>query len=82
MPLVTEGILQAATTIAKTTQTIMGAEIECGGYEFITLFFAYTKGDETGLDIQAHFMQVTGGTAHQDQSWTANKVSGAWIKTF
>jgi len=71
MPLTAAGILQAATVISKTTQTLIGAEIACGGYSFLSLFFTYTKGDETGLLVQAHFMQTTGGTAHQDQSWTA-----------
>jgi len=65
------GTLQAATTISKTTQTLIGAEIQCGGYDFITLFFDYVKGDETGLLVKALFMQVSGGTAYQDQSWTA-----------
>jgi len=65
------GTLQAATTISKTTQTLIGAEIQCGGYDFITLFFDYVKGDETGLLVKALFMQAPGGTAYQDQSWTA-----------
>jgi hypothetical protein len=47
----TTGILQAATTIAKTTQTLVGAVIECRGYDFLTFFFTYTKGDETGLTL-------------------------------
>ena len=68
---VSHGVLQAATTIAKTTQTIIGAEINCAHYDYITLFFQYVNGDETGLIIQAHAMAETGGTAHQDVSWTA-----------
>ena len=71
MATITKDTLQATTTIEKTTQTLIGAEVSCGGYDFITLFFTYTKGDETGLLIQAHMMQSSGGTAHQDQSWTA-----------
>jgi hypothetical protein len=63
LPPVTEQ-LQAATTIAKTTQTLIGKEIACGGYDFLTLFFTYTKGDETGLKIVPSFMRTTGGTAH------------------
>ena len=65
------GILQAAATIAKTTQTLIGAEIGCGGYNYITLFIDYVKGDETGLLVQAHMLQASGGTEYQDQSWTA-----------
>ena len=71
MEKLTRGVLQAETTIAKTTQTVIGAELNCGHYDYVTLFFTYTKGDETGLIIQAHFMQETGGTAHQDASWSA-----------
>jgi len=56
--------LQAATVIAKTTQTLIGKEIACGGYEFVTLFFVYTKGDETGLKIVPSFMQSSGGTSY------------------
>jgi hypothetical protein len=58
------GILQAATTIAKTTQTLIGAEIGCEGYSYLTLFFAYTKGDETGLLITPSVLRTTGGTAY------------------
>jgi hypothetical protein len=65
------GSLQDATTIAKTTQTIIGKEINCGSYGYITLFFSYVNGDETGLIIQAHVLQSAGGTEYQEQSWTA-----------
>jgi hypothetical protein len=63
--------LQTDTVIAKATQTIIGNEINCGGYSFLTLFFTYTKGDETGIIIQAHTLHASGGTPHQDCSWTA-----------
>ena len=63
--------LQAATVIAKTTQTLIGKEIATGHYSFLTLFFDYVNGDETGILIQAHFMNETGGTEYQDVSWTA-----------
>lgn len=65
------GTLQAATTIAKTTQTDIGSEIKCGGYDYLTLFFDYVNGDETGILIQAHALQATGGTEYQDVSWSA-----------
>ena len=65
------GTLQAATTIAKTTQTLIGQILFCGGYDYITLFFDYVKGDETGLLVQAHVLPTKDGTAYQDQSWTA-----------
>ena len=73
---VAEGTLQAATTIAKTTQTGIGAatsvdEIGCVGYDYITLFFDYVNGDETGLIIRAHFLQASGGTEYQDETWSA-----------
>ena len=71
MTLTSEATLQAATVIAKTTQTLIGQEIGCASYDYITLFFTYVKGDETGLDIQVHFMRNSGGTAHQENSWTA-----------
>jgi hypothetical protein len=58
------GILQAATTIAKTTQTLVGAEIGCEGYSYLTLFFDYVKGNETGVKIVLSVMRTTGGTAH------------------
>ena len=68
---IAEGTLQAATTMAKTTQTAIGSELGCAGYDFITLFFTYTNGDETGILIQAHMLQATGGTEYQDATWTA-----------
>lgn len=71
MTMTARGILQAASVIAKTTQTLIGAEINCAGYDRITLFFEYDKGDETGILIQAHVLWADDGTAYQDQSWTA-----------
>ena len=70
MASIAEGTLQAATTIAKTTQTDIGYEIGCAGYDFITLFFDYVNGDETGVILQAHFLQATGGTEYQDETWS------------
>ena len=57
-------ILQAATTISKTTQTLVGHEINCEGYEYLTVFFAYVKGNETGLIITPSVLDKSGGTAY------------------
>ena len=70
MVLISSGILQSATVISKTTETLVGFEILCGGYDFLTFFYVYTKGDETGLNIVPYFMQVTSGTAHQFVLWS------------
>ncbi len=68
---ISRGLLENATTIAKTTQTVMDTEIRCGGFDTITLFVEYTNGNETGLIIQAHFKHASAGTAFQDASWSA-----------
>ena len=78
MTLTTEGNLQDATTIAKTAQTLIGQVVGCASYDYFTLFFTYVNGDETGVDIQAHFMRNATGAAHQEGSWT----SAAGAKTF
>jgi len=70
MPAISRGILQAATVIAKTTQTLISKEIPCSGYETITLFLDYIKGDETGVIVIPYIMYSAGGTAYQDQSWS------------
>jgi hypothetical protein len=70
MPLTASGTLQAATAIAKTTPTIMGAEIACGGYDYITLFYTYTKGDETGVYIYPYFRWAASGTNYPMQLWS------------
>lgn len=57
-------VLQTATTISKTTQTLVGKEIAVGGYEYLTFFFAYTKGNETGLKIVPNVLYESGGTAY------------------
>ena len=43
--------LQEATTISKTTQTLVGQVIPTDGAEWLHLFLDYVKGDETGLDV-------------------------------
>ena len=73
------GILQAATVFAKTTQTDIGSELGVSGYNYLTLFLEYTKGDETGLLVQAHVLRETGGTEFQYCTW-ANS-SGTWSVT-
>lgn len=62
--------LQATAVISKTTQTLIGKIIPCGGYDFVTLFFTYTKGDETGLTITPWFMNTVDGTAHPFAEWS------------
>jgi len=57
------GILQAATVIAKTTQTILKEVLGCENYDFLTLFFEYVKGDETGLIITPSVLRTKTGTA-------------------
>lgn len=60
----TVGTLQAATVISKTTQTLVGAIIDCSAYDYFTLHFAYTKGDETGLIITPSILYASDGTAY------------------
>jgi hypothetical protein len=64
-------VLQAATTIAKTTQTLVGAEIDCRGKEYLTFYFDYVKGNETGLIITPLVMRESGGTAYPYAERTA-----------
>lgn len=66
-----DGILQAAAVISKTTPTALGATIPCRGYQYITLYFTYVKGDETGLTITPKFMQSATGTAHPFCEWSS-----------
>jgi len=63
--------LQATEVISKTTQTLIGAEINCRGYNYLTLFFTYTKGDETGLTIIPSFLYETGGTVYPFAEWSS-----------
>jgi len=63
--------LQAATTISKTLPVLIGKVIATGGYEYITLFFTYIKGDETGVTLIPSMMQSAAGTAHPFAEWTA-----------
>jgi fermentation-respiration switch protein FrsA (DUF1100 family) len=71
--------LQAAAAIAKTTQTLIGSEIDTEGAASITLFFAYTKGDETGLLIKPYFLTSVGGTKAQVRDWLGS--SGAYTSS-
>lgn len=64
------GIMQAATTIAKTTQTLVGSVLETANYQYLNLFVTYTKGDETGLDIIVSYQRSATGTAHPRSVWS------------
>lgn len=78
--------LQTATAIAKTTQTLIGKIIPVGGYDYITLFADYTKGDETGLIIGASVLQAIDGTAYPYMEWssaagTKTRTASNWTLT-
>jgi len=64
-------VLQAATTIAKNTQTLVGFEIDCRGQDYLTFYFTYVKGDETGLIITPSVLRESGGTAYPYAERTA-----------
>jgi len=65
-----KNILQTATTIAKTTPTLIGHEINVSMYNYLTLYLDYVKGDETGLNVYLYERCETGGTDYQDVDWT------------
>lgn len=65
------GIIQAAATIAKTTQTIMGSELPTENVECFRLFLDYVKGDETGVDVIMNLRRIIGGTSYQNKEWTS-----------
>ena len=65
-------ILKASGVIAKTTETVMGGEINVSGYDFLTLFVVYTKGDETGVNIYPYFLRVSAGDEYPFVVWTAS----------
>jgi hypothetical protein len=71
-----QGLLQAATTIAKTTQTLIGSEIDVERGTKLTIHFTYTKGDETGLLMKPYFLDSIGGTKTQVRDWAGS--SGAY----
>ena len=62
--------LQALATIAKTTPTAVGGEIDTSNAVMLTLYMAYVNGDETGLNIYVYELHETGGTVFQDNTWT------------
>lgn len=71
--------LQAATVIAKTTETLIYGEIDVSSYDYITVFLAYTNGDETGLNIYPYFLLESGGTEFQMTEWETS--SGVYTNT-
>ena len=70
-------VMQAATVISKTDQTAVGSIISTGGYEYITFFMTYVKGDETGLIVTPSVMRTSTGTAHPYMEWS----TAAGVKT-
>jgi len=72
MSMCSNAVLQAAAVIAKTTQTLVGVVIPCEGYDFLTLFFTYTKGDETGLILTPIYLAKPDGTVEYPATeWSA-----------
>lgn len=63
------GIIQAAAA-AHGEETAIGSEIGCAGYDTLTVWIDYTKGDETGVYVYPKFYRTTGGTAYAAASWS------------
>ena len=76
--LTTRAVLIATATTIEAAESIIGKEIQCAGYDVLSLFVDYTKGDETSLSIIPYSMFETGGDGFQFQTWT---MSGA-VRTF
>lgn len=73
-------VLQAAATIAKTTQTKVGSAIDVAEYDYLTLFIAYVKGDETGLNIYPYIkFGEDDATKYQFTEWAT--AGGTYTKT-
>jgi hypothetical protein len=70
-------VLQAATVIAKTVQTLIGAEVDATNGRYVTFTFAYVKGDETGLKITPYFLTSAGGTKIPVVEWS--NTLGAYV---
>ena len=64
------GIIQAATVIAKTTQTAVGAVLGTSGADVLNIYANYVKGDETGVDVIVSFQRTATGTAHPQVLWS------------
>ena len=75
-------VLQAATTISKTLPVLIGKVIPCGGYDYVTLFVTYVKGDETGLILTPSLMATATGTAHQQTVWSADATATRTAKAY
>ena len=64
------GILQAAATIAKTTQTAVGSVIKTEGYNCLVLYLDYVNGDETGVLVIPSFQRTATGTVYPMSLWS------------
>ncbi len=65
----TKRVLQAATTIAKTTATAVGKEINVSEHDYLTLYIGYVNGNETGCNLYVYEENEKGGTDYQDVTW-------------
>ena len=72
-------VLQAATTIAKTTETVVGTIIDTGHFDYLTLFLVYVNGDETGVNVYPYLMPLSTGTETQLTDW--DTTSGVYTHT-
>jgi len=76
-------ILATAEVISKTVQTLIGNVINVGYHSHISLFIKYTKGDETGLTVQAHVQRTAAADIAQTQGWsTAAGVKTATLNSY
>lgn len=66
----TKRVLQAAATIAKTTPTAVGKEINVSEHDHLTLYMDYVNGDETGCNVYVYELNEKGGTNYQDTTET------------
>ena len=65
-------VVKASGTTIPASETAISSEIDVSGYDEITLYVDYTKGDETNLLVYPKILRESGGDEHPSGAWTNN----------
>lgn len=55
------GILKETTSVLESGSALQGS-IDCGAYNYCTIFVEYEKGDETSITLTPYILRIAGGT--------------------
>ncbi len=75
-------VIPSTSACVSTQVDATTGEIDMRGFNTLTVFIDYTKGDETSFDLTPYVLHTTGGDVHQICYWADAATSTVTVRKF